>query len=319
MTPSVLTVTLNPAIDQTVTVAALRPGTVQQARAVQYNAGGKGINVASCLADWGVSVIATGLLGRDNAAPFDALFSAKNITDRFVRVPGENRVNIKITDIEAGNTTDINLPGLVIGADGFAQVQAILETVAMPGEIAVLAGSLPRGLPADTYAGMVAALEDNTVRVVVDTSGEALNAVLNARVPPYCVKPNRYELEQWSGRALPGQDDLLAAAGELTRRGIAVVVISMGEDGALFRSGNEALCASLPAISAPSTVGAGDAMVAGLVAAIQEGGGLEDIARLATAFAVGKLRRVGPHLPDPDTIRDLAAHVTIRRLSPVQE
>ena len=89
----ILTLTLNPAIDQTIVLDALVPGSVQRASAVRSHAGGKGVNVASCLADWGLNVAATGILGADNAAPFDQLFARKGIADRFLRIPGETRTN----------------------------------------------------------------------------------------------------------------------------------------------------------------------------------------------------------------------------------
>ena len=94
----ILTLTLNPAIDQTIVLDALVPGSVQRASAVRSHAGGKGVNVASCLADWGLNVAATGILGADNAAPFDQLFARKGIADRFLRIPGETRTNLKLLD-----------------------------------------------------------------------------------------------------------------------------------------------------------------------------------------------------------------------------
>ncbi|VEB43966.1 1-phosphofructokinase [Chromobacterium violaceum] len=93
------------------TLDALRTGAVNLARAAHVNAGGKGVNVASCLADWGLPVHAHGLLGRDNSSPFEQLFAAKRIDDRMLRVAGACRVNIKLADLETGDTTDINLPG----------------------------------------------------------------------------------------------------------------------------------------------------------------------------------------------------------------
>ncbi|WP_236849616.1 PfkB family carbohydrate kinase, partial [Chromobacterium subtsugae] len=112
MSPALHTITLNPALDQTVTLDELLPGGVNLARAAQLNAGGKGINVASCLADWGLPATVHGLLGRDNSGAFEQLFAAKRIHDRMLRLPGDSRVNIKLADLQSGRTTDINLPGL---------------------------------------------------------------------------------------------------------------------------------------------------------------------------------------------------------------
>ncbi|KAA0576356.1 1-phosphofructokinase [Azospirillum sp. Sh1] len=315
MTKPVVTVTLNPAIDQTITVEALKPGSVHRARAVRHNAGGKGVNVASCLADWGTPVVATGLLGTGNAAPFEALFQAKGIADAFLRLPGETRVNIKIADLAANDTTDINLPGLTADPGALGRMQETVRRLVEPGTPVLLAGSLPDGLPTDTYAILTADLAAAGARVVLDSSGAPLAAALaTTGALPHCIKPNRHELEDWAGRPLPSDADLLDAARGLNRRGVGVVVVSLGADGALFVDRTRALHGRLPPVQALSTVGAGDAMVAGLIAAFQQEGGLEDVARLSVAFAAAKLGCFGPNLPDPATVRALAAQVTLTGL-----
>ena len=117
--PPIVTVTLNPAIDETITLGHLAPGQVNRAQAASFQPGGKGINVASCLADWfDVPITVTGFLGAGNAAVFDALFARKRLIDRFRRLPGETRTNIKL--LHDGETTDINVPGLSAGAEDVA-------------------------------------------------------------------------------------------------------------------------------------------------------------------------------------------------------
>lgn len=313
----VVTVTLNPAIDQTITVDALRPGTVHRARAVRHNAGGKGVNVASCLADWGVPAVATGLLGSGNAVPFESLFAAKGIVDGFVRVAGDTRTNVKIADLAGGDTTDINLPGFAADAGLLDRVRAAVRGLAAPGSLVLLAGSLPEGVPDDACATLVADLTECGARVVLDCSGAPLTAALAAPAGrlPFCIKPNRHELEEWAGSALPTVADLLAAARDLNGRGVDTVVVSMGSEGALFVSGGTALHARLPAVNALSTVGAGDAMVAGLIAGLRAGASPEGIARLSVAFAAAKLGRFGPNLPAPDEVRSLAAQASVTMTS----
>jgi 1-phosphofructokinase len=260
-------------------------------------------------------VVATGLLGTGNAAPFEALFQAKGIADAFLRLPGETRVNIKIADLTANDTTDINLPGLTADFGALGRVQETVHRLVEPGTPVLLAGSLPDGLPTDAYAMLTADLAAAGARVVLDSSGAPLAAALaSAGALPHCIKPNRHELEDWAGRPLPTDADLLDAARGLNRRGVAVVVVSLGAEGALFVDGARALHGRLPPVQALSTVGAGDAMVAGLIAAFQQEGGLEDVARLSVAFAAAKLGCFGPNLPDPATVRALAAQVTLTGL-----
>ncbi|MBB2205103.1 1-phosphofructokinase [Gluconacetobacter takamatsuzukensis] len=305
----VATVTFNPAIDQTVTVDHLVPGEVHRARAVRQNAGGKGVNVASCLADWGTRVTAFGLLGRENAGLFEALCAEKGIADRFRRIAGATRVNLKIVDDR--DTTDINMDGAAVDAATLAEQVGMVEAFAGEDSLIVLSGSLPPGCPPGLYADLIGRLRARGARVLLDTSGLPLMLALQGSTPPSIVKPNLRELADWAGERVETTEDALRVATRLAARGVELVVVSMGAEGALFVRDSVAITARLRAGSVTSTVGAGDAMVAGLVAALAEEAALEDIARLSTAFAVGKLGLAGPNLPDRATIRALMGQVTI--------
>jgi 1-phosphofructokinase len=310
---AVVTLTLNPAIDLTVEVSGFVAGNVHRAKAATANAGGKGVNVAGCLADWGCPVIATGAIGRGNAEVFTQFFATKGIEDRFVRVAGDTRTNIKIADSATGETTDINLPGLVLDERSLVDIQAALVDHVVAGSVVVMAGSLPAGVPDDIYPRLAAPLRTLGARVVLDTSGAPLDAALAAAADalPHVVKPNRHELEAWAGRPLETIAELIAAARQLIGRGLELVVISMGADGALFVRANEALHAKLPPVKAISTVGAGDSMVAGIVSALADDLELAALARRAVAFAAAKLEQIGPHLPSLAIVRQREAEATI--------
>jgi 1-phosphofructokinase len=308
----VLTVTFNPAIDQTVTLDRLTPGAVHRARSSRQDAGGKGVNVASCLADWDVAVSAFGLLGADNAAPFETLFSAKGIEDRFVRRAGATRMNLKLVD--AAGTTDVNMDGAPVDAADIDAVVAALAAEAGPDCLFVLSGSLPPGCPVETYARIIDVVGARGATTLLDTSGVPLRLALDGKRLPDIVKPNRHELAEWLGKPVDRIADVQRAASDLHRRGVRQVVVSMGEQGALFLSDEGVLLGQLSAIGVASTVGAGDAMVAGIAAALAEGLNLEGIARLSIAFAVGKLSCPGPHLPARDVVQALAEQVDISRI-----
>ncbi len=309
----ILTLTLNPAIDRTVTLDRLVPGEVHRARAMRDDAGGKGINVASCLADWGLPVTAAGVLGAGNAAAFEALFAAKGIADRCLRVGGETRINLKLVD--PAGTTDVNLPGLAVDPATLRAVRAMLAETAGPDTLVVLAGSLPAGAGTGLYAELTAALKARGARVLLDASGPPLAAALAAAPLPDMVKPNRHELEEWAGRPLPTLADVVDAARDLVRRGIALVVVSLGAEGAVFVRGTEALHALAPAIAVASTVGAGDALVAGLVAGLVADLSLTGTARLALAFAAGKLTRAGANLPGRAPVEAIARTIDVQALT----
>lgn len=320
--PAILTVTLNPAIDHTVRLKELIPGTVHRALGSEWAAGGKGVNVAGCLADWRLdgepSVVATGLLGEGNAPTFEAFFAAKGIADRFVRIPGHTRTNIKLLDEATGDTTDINPAGLMPQSVHLDQLRAVLEAEASAGSIVVLSGSLPPGLPHATYREIVRGLNREGARVILDAGGRAFRDALAAPADalPWAVKPNQYELEQWAGERFVDLGGMVRAAHRLCRQGIGLVVVSRGAEGALFVSERHVLLGRPPILQVASTVGAGDALVAGMVAALAEKAEPERVARMALSFAAAKLARRGPSLPDRAAVLSHFDTMTIERLTP---
>ncbi|GHF93899.1 1-phosphofructokinase [Deinococcus piscis] len=317
---NVLTVTFNPALDLTVQAPSWHPGQVNVAAAAQTDAGGKGVNVAALLADWTrqsgepLQVSASGFLGTGNAGPFEALFRERGIQDAFVRVAGETRLGLKIVDPEAGSTTDFNLPGVQVSAAQLDGLLGQLRDLAGTQDAAVLAGSLPPGVPAETYARVVAALRQSGVPfVAADTSGEALRRLLAAPTLPHLLKPNIHELEVALGRELPTDADRLAAARELLERGAEWVALSLGEEGAWLVWAGGAVKAVPPQVDVVSTVGAGDAMVAGLVSARLAGLGPAEALSRATAFAAGNITRLGAQLPPHDELMALHRQVRLQK------
>ncbi len=307
----VVTVTLNPAIDQTVTILEFGAGKVNRVQDSRSDPGGKGVNVAHILADYGHNVAVTGFLGAENTAPFDALFARKQIADHFVRIGGQTRVGIKIADPVLRQTTDINFPGLAPTA---ADVQALYRRLeAVHGSWVVLAGSLPPGIEATVYRDLIAALKASGSSVALDTSGAALRHALEAA--PLVIKPNIHELEDLVGAQLTTSGAVVEAARTLLDRGIRLVAISMGSEGACFVDANTVVMARPPAVEVKSTVGAGDAMVAGIVAGQLRNLPLAACARLATAFSVDAISHIGSGLSSPAAIEAGMQHVTVEELA----
>ena len=278
----VVAVALNPALDQTIEVAGLQPGAVNRALRMQVDVGGKAVNVASCLSDFGVSAAVTGQLGRDNVALFEELFQRKHIANHCHLLDGLTRINTKVVDTASGDTTDINMPGQVPNEKKIRDLLDQIEFLAETCDWFVLAGNLQAGLSPDFYGQIVTLLKGKSKRVVLDTSGEALGEGLKAR--PCILKPNVDELSQLTGETLDDLSAVHRAARSLLNTDTKLVVISMGGDGALFVEQDQAFVAQPPVVVVKSTVGAGDAMVAGLVAGLTQNLELTECARLATAF-----------------------------------
>ncbi|MDV7214097.1 PfkB family carbohydrate kinase, partial [Azotobacter beijerinckii] len=141
----ILTLTLNPALDLTLRLDTLQPGEVNRGQALISHAAGKGLNVAQVLADLGHRVTVGGFLGAANAAPFEALFHRRGFLDVFVRVPGETRSNVKLTE-RSGRITDINGPGPLVEAEHRDALLERLEPIVAGHDAVVVAGSLPQGV-----------------------------------------------------------------------------------------------------------------------------------------------------------------------------
>jgi 1-phosphofructokinase len=308
----VVALTLNPAIDQTVTIPGFAAGAVNRVERVRQDPGGKGVNVASALADAGHRVTVTGFLGRENAVPFETLFTAKGIEDQFVRIAGQTRVGIKIVDPVQQQTTDLNFAGQAPTAADCAELVARLAALDAPWVI--MAGSVPPGVPTEIYADLIGLVRAQGRRVVLDTSEAALRAGLSAL--PNVAKPNVHELEGVAGMPLPDRLSVAAAARRLVETGIELVVVSMGSEGACFVTRDELVVARPPRVDVHSTVGAGDALVAGLVAAQLRGLGLSETARLSTAFSVDAVTRLGSGLSSTAAIDALAQRIQVEVASP---
>ena len=311
MTHDVVTVTANPAVDQTVWIPGFRAGEVNRVRRQEVAAGGKGVNVAAFLAAFGVETLATGFLGTANAGLFEEFLAERGIEERFVRVHGTTRTGVKIVDEEAGTTTDINFPGFDVPGDRVADLETLVATVTRPDGWMVLSGSLPPGAPADLYARLCTSAREAGMRVAVDTSGPPLAEAV--RTIPDLLKPNREELEELTGRPLGDREALADAARELVDAGVTTVVVSLGGEGALFVRAGEAVFAAPPRVRVASTVGAGDAMVAGTIAGTLRDLPLGEVAALATATAATKIGRVGPYL-DAAAAEAASKMVSVRQL-----
>ncbi|MFN2290610.1 MAG: 1-phosphofructokinase [Anaerolineae bacterium] len=315
MSPDVriATVTLNPAIDQTVSIPGFRTGQVNRVAHTRSDPGGKGVNVASVLADFGHPVSVTGFLGEENTQLFERLFAQKKIDDRFVRIAGNTRTGIKIIDETKQETTDINFPGETPTAQDVQALVAIVKALTSTCDWFVLSGSIPAGLSPDIYQHLVTVIKAEERSVALDTSGEGLHLAIASG--PTLIKPNIDELQELSGRTLESEQAIVRAAQALLGLGVECIVVSMGKQGAIFVEGDQVIVSRPPGVTVKSTVGAGDAMVSGMVAGKVQGSSLTECARLATAFSVDAITHVGSGLPSMASLRGFMDQVIVEKLS----
>ncbi len=318
----VVTVTLNPAVDLTVQVQRLLPGEVHRALGQHSEAGGKGVGVAAVLAGLGVPVAVSGWLGSNNAGLFEAAFARCGIQDHMLRLAGSTRTNIKIADLSRGDSTDLNLPGLALPGDeaehALAALLPPLLRLLVPGDWCELAGSLPPGVSATAWQRIALAARSRGAWLAVDTGGAVLAELLPALAAqaamPQFIKPNRAELEELVGRPLPDHAAIAAAADELRARGVQTVVVSLGGEGAVIVCDEGRFQARPPRVPVATTVGAGDALVAGTLAARLQGQDWPRAAVFGMACAAARIQRIAPELPPRPDIERLAAAIELQPL-----
>jgi len=300
-----ITVTLNPSLDRTIELEHLAPGCVQRVTAARLDPGGKGVNVARALLANGVPARAVVPVAGVEGDQLVALLEHEGVDVAIVPVLGHTRSNITIAEAD-GTVTKLNEPGASLGADDLEALTCSVLDAATPGSWVALCGSLPPGLKAEAYATLTHRFVAAGLRVAVDTSGPAFRAAV--AVGPELVKPNEEELAEAVGRPLRSQADVIAAARELQDLGAQTVLVSLGSAGAILVS--EAVVLGESPVDEPrSTVGAGDAFLAGFLAAQHQGASHREAFAEALAWGAAAVRLPGTQMPGPADIDRSVVHI----------
>lgn len=307
----IVTVTMNPAIDKTVEIDTLCPGGLNRIQRVEYDAGGKGINVSKTIKELGGESIAVGFLGGNSGRTIENVLNQKGIRNDFVWVEQETRTNTKVFE-KSGELTELNEPGPVISPEQSQELLNKISAYASEGTLVILAGSIPSGVDSDIYAQIIRMVHEKGGKVLLDADGKLFRQALKA--VPDIIKPNRVELEEYMGidyRA--SEKELLDAAEKFLESGIETIAVSMGKSGAMFvRDGYQVKCPAL-SVKSHSTVGAGDAMVAALAYAWDQKLGSEDTVKLCMAASAGAVTTVGTKPPSREVVDELINRVVIQR------
>ncbi len=278
------TVTLNTAVDRTIEVPNLQIGGVLTGRTIFEQPAGKGVNVSRCLATLGVPSRATGFVGQNESAWFAASLADSPAQPHFIPVPGRTRCDTTLLDPIAHTDTHIRESGYEVSDRHYDALCADLKANARPGDLVAFCGSLPPGITAPAFAALLRLARTLECRVAADASGEALRQAL--QTAPFFLKPNRDELRTLLPAAAPlDSPRQVAAAARSLLDHIATLVVSLGKDGAVLISSAGAWHAQcpLPPAQVQSTVGCGDASVAGFLAGLERRLSPAECLRLAVA------------------------------------
>ena len=308
----ITSISLNPSIDRTLTVENFTAGGLNRVLSTSDVAAGKGINVALTVSALGLDSECIGFMYRDSASLFEKRLMVNSTAYDFIWCEGSARTNIKVFDRAAGVVTELNASGAPVNDEQLAQMVELVSRHAEDSDYLVLSGSTPPGCPDDFYRTLINAVEGLGCRCVLDADGARLKYGLEAR--PFMIKPNRFELETMTGRQLNTLAEIRDAARKYIDMGVQVVAVSLGADGAMILEGDEALFAPKLNIEVKSTVGAGDSMVAGLVAGFMGENELEDAFRMGIACATARCMTEGYRIVDRTVYKALMDMVKIERI-----
>lgn len=303
MSATVVTATLNPAIDKTFWVDRLVADRKLRGQGVRRYPGGGGINVARAVVRLGGNALAFWSAGPNTGALFEVLLAKEEVPHQGVQVAADNRENIVVRDASSEQQYRFGMPGPELGSDELQQWRHRLQSLAPPPEVLVLSGSLPPGAPVEWYSELIRGLSEHT-RVVLDTKAEPLRQALRSGV--YLIKPNVHELEEIAERPLNDDDEIHAAARAVVDAGGArVVLVSLGGGGALLVTDAISQRIAAPTVRIESKVGAGDSMVGGLAYALARSWPLPKAARYAVAAGAAAVMTAGTELCRRDDVERL--------------
>jgi 1-phosphofructokinase family hexose kinase len=314
----IITVTLNAALDRTLTVPNFQRGQRHRASGGLSLAGGKGINIARALKRLEVPVIATGLAGGRTGTRIVEELTAEAILNDFVRIADESRTSTAVVDPTANSYTEINEWGPYVEPDELEILREKLHYLSSGADAVVFSGSLPRGVEDDFYADVIRDLNRRGVQTVLDSEGEPLR--LGTGAEPFLVSPNQREAEGLVGQEFHEEQDFILALDAVAELGARNVLITQ-ESGcfALMREDRELkrLRASAPTIDPISTVGSGDVLLAGFLAARHAGKSIEEALRSAVGAGAASTLEVGAGRFEPREASRLAGVVEVGELEPV--
>lgn len=306
----ITTVCMNPSFDKTATVAKLETGHVNLLSDVRFDIGGKGINVAVVLQRLQIEVGCVGCLGAADEATFAAMIEREHVPFRYLLLPGNVRTNFKLLDLHAKTVTEFNEPGLHMDEAQQEEFLQLLRTQAQSSSYVVLSGRLPLGCPETTYQRCIRALDGKPC--ILDTAGEAL--LHGIKEMPFLVKPNLPEMEAIMHKELRTLRSIRDAALMLIQYGAQNVIISMGKYGAMYTNGTHTLFAPALQVDAKSSVGAGDAMIGGVVMGLARGMNLTEAFKNGVAAGAASVMTDGTQLIQVEDFERLLPKVTLQEV-----
>ena len=298
---NIVTLTINPALDKSAKIDQLIPEQKLKCQAIEFQAGGGGVNISRVLHTLEVKNNCLFTCGGDTGKTLKGLLGDEKLDITPIPVAAWTRENLAVVDTKTDLQYRFGMPGKGLSATEIESLKTIVNNLVTDNSMFILSGSIPDTMSPDFYIELIDSLSAENVKLIVDTSGEALKASL--KKPVFLMKPNQGELAQLAGKDFLTKTEQEAFAMELIHNKHAeYVVVSLGARGAFLASESGIFYQNTPSVKVKSTIGAGDSMVAGLVYAIAQGMSSPDILKWGVVCGVATTMTGGTNLATKENI-----------------
>jgi len=313
----IATITLNPSMDEHISVPRLIIDEANRWSHLNRYAGGKGIDVSRAVHEMGGKTTAYGFIGGPVGRGVEILLDEEGVPFSFTPIRQETRTNFIINDTTTSHQTRIDAPGPRISTKELERFHRKLRQVYPDTDLIVASGSVPPGPPANIYYEIILEAKSHGINTILDTAGQWLEAGIKAK--PCLIKPNVHEAEMLLGTKLASEDAIIKAARQLVDTGIEVVVISRGKDGLIAATKDNIVKAISPSVKVKSAIGAGDCAVAGLALKLAQGEPLIEACRLAAAMGTAAVLTPGTALCRKADVEKLLPQIKVGEIPPPRQ
>jgi len=308
----IYTLTLNPAIDRTITADQINYKDVTRVTSTRRDPAGKGVNVSKVIKSLSMQSVCLGFVAGNNGVYIKDQLDLMEIKHDFITVFGETRENIKLIEKETNNVLEINETGPTITNREIQFLHDKLEILLKKDDVLVVSGSVPNGVSKELYSDIIKEYKRLGVKVILDASGELFKSTIGAL--PNIIKPNKYELETYLDKTLDNDTDIKEAALELVKSGIEQVIVSLGQDGAMYVDKDTQFKVVVPKLIVKSSVGAGDSFVAGLCVALSKFDSVQEQIVFAASVGSASCLAEGTNPGSIEDVEKIREQIKIERI-----
>lgn len=311
------TVTLNPALDKTIYISKLAPNDTNRVIGLETDAGGKGINCSRMLARLGTETMALAFLGGDTGDFLRMVLDKAGIDLEIVPTQRPTRTCIAVEESANVPPTTFNERGGPIEHQELVAMIEKVKDISRKSQYVVFGGSIPTGINQDVYKVLVDIAQAGGAKAILDADGDALSEGIKAK--PFMIKPNRDEAERILGVQFESIADVARGALSLAERGIELVIISLGKQGAIACYENVIYYGVTPSVKTKSTIGSGDSMIAGILWALESGKDMQDALKFGCAAGAATAMSSGSDIGRKEDVDKLAGEVKVTISQPAPQ